>query len=100
MIYSYLFGKAKTISELRSPTATDGAIARVLWHMARVIENDKRSGMGTLDETMEDAEDLRRQAEMAKQRIRAAGQGREVLPTEEERGEEVGYDVLLPLFFR
>ncbi|KAK0125805.1 hypothetical protein ONS95_007437 [Cadophora gregata] len=99
----YLFGKAKIISELRSPTSIDGAIARVLWHMARVIEEDKKSGMASLEETLEDARDLRRQAEMAKQRIRAAGQGREVLPAEEEnpdRGEEVSYDLLLPLFFR
>jgi len=99
----YLFSKAKIISELRSPTAIDGAIARALWHMAKVIENDKKTGPGTLDETLEHARNLKLQAEMAKQRIRAAGQGREVLPTEEEnldRGEEVSYDLLLPLFFR
>ena len=98
-----MFSKEKIISELRSPTAIDGAIARALWHMAKVIENDKKTGPGTLDETLEHARNLKLQAEMAKQRIRAAGQGREVLPTEEEnldRGEEVSYDLLLPLFFR
>ena len=71
--------------------------------MAKVVENDKKTGPGTLDETLEHARNLKLQAEMAKQRIRAAGQGREVLPTEEEnldRGEEVSYDLLLPLFFR
>lgn len=100
---SYLFGKAKIISELRSPTEIDGAIARALWHMAKVIENDKKTGMGALEQSLDDARNLKRQAETAKTRIRAAGKGRALLPAEEEnpeRAEEVSYDLLLPLFFR
>ncbi|KAL2064599.1 hypothetical protein VTL71DRAFT_3736 [Oculimacula yallundae] len=95
----YLFEKAKTISQLRSPIFTDGSTARILWHMAKVIDSDKTRTVGTPEE----AKDLRRQAEMAKVQILAKGQGREVLPSEDEnpeRREEVSYDVLLPLFFR
>lgn len=98
-----MFGKAKIISELRSPTAVDGAIARAMWHMAKVIEKDKKEGMGTIEESIEYAKNLRQQAEMARGQILAAGQGRNLLPTEDEnpeRAEEVGYDLLLPLFFR
>ncbi|KAG4441817.1 hypothetical protein IFR05_002681 [Cadophora sp. M221] len=95
----YLLDKAKIISQFRSPTSTDGATARILWHMAKVIESDKSGDVGTL----EDAKALQRQAEMAKVQILAAGRGREILLTEDEEPENresISYDILVSLPFR
>ena len=68
--------------------------------LANVLEADPEHTIKSADEIKY----LRERADVAKHKLLTAGQGREILPSEEGRNilgpEEAQYDILVPLFFR
>ena len=90
--------KARTISELRSPSRDDGPTARILWKTSVVLASDPYNSHAN------EADELRKKAEVAKQQLLASGEGG-VIPfidegDNERNEEEDSYDALVPLFFR
>ena len=90
--------KAKQIAQLRSPNRDDGVIARIVWKTAVILESD------VLGKFSSDAAALRHRAEVARQVLRASGEGGLIPFIDEEDAErdqeEDSFDALVPLFFR
>ena len=90
--------KAKQIAQLRSPNRDDGVIARILWKTAVILEGD------VLGKFSSDAAALRQRAELARQELRASGEGGLIPFIDEDDAErdqeEDSFDALVPLFFR
>lgn len=101
-IYRGYLDKARSIAELRSPTVDDGTIARILWMIARSMEQDSNIIVSA------EAAQFRQRAEIAKNRIMGRGEQlgvpREKFDMETGEGkiqdEEDSYDVLVPGYFR
>ncbi len=89
--------KARGIAELRTPSHDDGPIARICWKTAVVLEGD------TYGTYKSEAKEFRNRAEVAKQKLLAAGEGG-IIPGWEDYAEhdleEESYDALVPLFYR
>lgn len=89
--------KALAIAEIRSPSRDDGTIARILFKMAKVLENDVQGAQA--------AQDLRTRAGVAKATISGMGKG-DILQIMDEDGnvnlgeEDDTFDALVPIFFR
>lgn len=89
--------KALAIAELRSPSRDDGTIARILFKMAQVLENDILTGY--------EAQQLRTRADVARKNLTGSGEGHVVHVLDEEGNvdfdeEDDAYDALVPIFFR
>jgi hypothetical protein len=89
--------KALAIAELRSPARDDGTIARILFKMAQVLENDLLTGY--------EAQQLRTRADVARKALTGAGEGHVVHVLDEDGNvdfdeEDDAYDALVPIFFR
>jgi hypothetical protein len=89
--------KAIKIAELRTPSHDDGSIARICWKTAVVLEVD------TFGIYTSEAKEFKTRAEVAKQKLLAAGEGG-IIPFVEDDAdqdeEEDSYDALVPLFYR
>jgi len=89
--------KARGIAELRTPSHDDGPIARICWKTAVVLEAN------TYGIYKSEAREFRNRAEVAKQKLLAAGEGG-IIPFVEDDAdrdeEEDSYDALVPLFYR
>lgn len=89
--------KALSIAELRSPSRDDGTIARILFKMAKVLENDVLAGP--------QAQQLRNRADVARRELTALGEGHTVEVLDDDGNvdydeEDDAYDALVPIFFR
>jgi hypothetical protein len=89
--------KALAIAELRNPSRDDGTIARILFKMAEVLENDPLK--------LQIAQDLRARAGVARLTITGMGDGH-ILQIIDEEGNmnfdegDDAFDALVPIFFR
>ena len=85
------------IAMLRSPTRTDGPLARIMWMTAVILESDP-SGAG-----VKEAEMFRRNAAVAQKDLITSGEGG-MIPFadegEDRNHEEDSYDAIVPLFYR
>lgn len=93
--------KARSIAQLNSPMEDDGSIARILWKISQILEADPEH------EYREQANELKNRAELARNRLLAAGKGGSMAflrdrddAEEEVEDEEDDYDVLVSLFYR
>ncbi len=90
--------KALAIAQLRSPSRDDGTIARILFKMAKVLEQDVLAGP--------QAQQTRNRAEVARRALTASGEGNMVQILDDEGNvdyeeeEDEAYDLLVPIFFR
>jgi hypothetical protein len=91
--------KALAIAQLRSPQRDDGTIARILFKMAQVLENDLLTGY--------EAQQLRARAEVARKQLTGQGEGSVVqVHVLDEDGnvdfneDDDAYNGLVPIFFR
>lgn len=92
--------KALAIAELRSPSSDDGTIARILFKMAQVRENDILPGY--------EAQQLRTRADLARKKLTGSGEGHilHAVHVLDDEGnvdldeEDDAYDALVPIFFR
>ncbi len=89
--------KARSIAELRSPTRDDGTIARILYMLARVMQNNVL--------TAAQAQPLQTRAEMARANLMGRGESAplDVYDPDgnlEVEDELVFYNLLVPVFFR
>ena len=89
--------KSLAIAELRSPSRDDGTIARILFKLSKVLENDVLAGP--------QAQQFRNRADVARHALAARGEGNMVQVLDEDGNvdydeEEYAYDALVPIFFR
>lgn len=87
--------KARAIAELRSPARDDGTIARILWKIAKVLDEEPLGGTDSLA--------LRTRAEVARAKLMAQGEGS--IPVYDDDAteteiEEASYDALVPGYYR
>ncbi len=94
-----------TIAQLRSPNRDDGMLARTLWKLSKVLEAD------TYGTYQQEADDMRRRAEVARAKLNNIGEGAllssgdAVVSLDDEGNvdameEEDTYDALIPGYFR
>jgi hypothetical protein len=89
--------KALAIAELRSPAREDGNIARILFKISKVLENDILTNFK--------AQELLNRAEIAKENLTRRGEGHvvEILDDEGNLGyieQDEAYDALVSIFYR
>lgn len=87
--------KARAIAELRSPARDDGTVARVLWKIAKVLDEEPLGGVESLA--------VRTRAEVARSKLVAQGEGTIPIPSDdatEIETEEASYDLLVPGYYR
>lgn len=92
--------KARQIAELRSPARDDGTIARILWKIACVMEDDPAIGLYAAE-----AAQLRNRAEIARRTLTGRGEGEVLISIDkdgnaDEGDEEAAYDALVPMYFQ
>jgi len=92
--------KAMTIAQLRSPNRDDGTIARVLWKMSVVLEDD------TFGTYQSEANEMRIRAEVAWRTLSGNGEGGLTFVALDEDGNadanevEDSFDALVPEYLR
>ncbi|PMD12013.1 hypothetical protein NA56DRAFT_57621 [Hyaloscypha hepaticicola] len=97
--------KARTIAELNSPMRDDGPVARILWKTSQVLEAKASEPSLKQAEYVQEADELRKRAAIARAKLLRSGEGgargflREDDAVDEE-DEEDDYDILVPLFYR
>jgi len=87
------------IAQLRSPNRDDGTMARIMWKMSKVMEDD------TYGTYAKQAEELRIRAEVAQKILTGNGEGGVIIAIDDKGNldaaeEEDSYDALVPGYFR
>ncbi|RDW59780.1 hypothetical protein BP6252_12867 [Coleophoma cylindrospora] len=91
--------KSLAIASLRSPNRDDGTMARIMWKMSVILEDD------TYGTYAKEADSLRLRAELARQQLTASGESGLVFAIDENGNEdrdetEASYEALIPFFYR
>jgi hypothetical protein len=87
------------IAQLRSPNRDDGTMARIMWKLSKVMEDD------TFGTYAKQAEELRIRAEVAQKTLAGNGEGGVIIAIDDKGDldaieEEDSYDALVPGYFR